>query len=246
MSENHFAPIAAQYARFRPRYPDELFTFLASVAPGRVLAWDCATGSGQAAQSLARHFERVVATDQSEELLGQASPQPNVTYRRADALASGLDAASVDLVTVANAMHWFHGPDFEREVRRVLRPRGVISAWSYALPRITPAIDRVMRRTHDQIVGEFWIEPNRIVENGYRDLLFPFDALVAPPFVMAARYDLAQLEGLMRTWSASRKYEQKHGVDPVQLVGGELRAAWGDPSRHRDVTWTINLRIGRV
>jgi len=246
LRENFFASIAPQYARFRPTYPDELFTFLASVAPGRALVWDCATGSGQAAQSLARHFERVVATDLSQELIAEAAPQRNVSYRRADAVESGLAAGSVDLVTVANAMHWFHGPDFEREVRRVLRPRGVIAAWSYGLPRITPAIDGVMRKTHDQIVGEFWIEPNRIVENGYRDLLFPFEPLSAPPFVMAARFDLAQLEGLIRTWSASRKYVQKHGVDPVSVVGGELRAAWGDPSLQLNVTWQVNMRVGRV
>jgi len=246
LKENFFAAMAPEYARFRPRYPDELFAFLASVAPGRVLAWDCATGSGQAAQGLARHFERVVATDSSDELLALAPPLTNVAYRRADALESGLETGSVDLVTVANAMHWFHGPGFEREVRRVLRPRGVVAAWCYACAQITPAIDRLTRRLHDEIVDPFWIEPNRIVERGYRDLHFPYEPIAAPPIAMTGRLDLAQFEGLVRTWSASRKYQQHHGVDPVSLVHDEFSVAWGDPAQPREDTWQLSLRVGRV
>ncbi|MBK9059114.1 MAG: class I SAM-dependent methyltransferase [Flavobacteriales bacterium] len=144
MKENFFASIAKDYARFRPRYPDALFAYLASIAPSKRVVWDCATGSGQAAASLVDHFDQVVATDISEELLGQADPHERIHYRKADALASGLDDASIDLVTVANAMHWFHGEAFEREVRRVLNPNGVIAAWSFAFAYIGPDVDRLI------------------------------------------------------------------------------------------------------
>lgn len=246
MQENFFARVASQYSRFRPRYPAELFAFLAAISPGRSLAWDCATGSGQAAQSLAHQFEQVVATDISDELLAQAAPQDGITYRNASALASGLPGGAVDLVTVANAMHWFHGDAFAAEVRRVLRPGGIIAAWSYACAEITAAIDRLTRRLHDEIVDPFWIEPNRIVERGYRDLHFPFEPVAAPPFEITGRFDLLQLEGYLRTWSACVKYQQRHGVDPVSLVHGELLQAWGEPSRPRQVRWQMHLRVGRV
>lgn len=246
MKENFFSPIAKDYTRFRPRYPVELFHFLASVAPSRSLAWDCATGSGQAAQDLALHFDRVIATDISDELLGQAAQHERITYRNANALDCGLPDHSIDLITVANAMHWFHGVAFEREVRRVLRPNGIIAAWSFAYAEISPAIDRLTRRVHDEIVDPFWIEPNRIVENGYRDLYFPFDLVPTPPIHMGSLMDLAAIEGYMRTWSASVKYQKHHGVDPVSLVHEELLEAWGDAEVVKEVNWRLNLRIGRV
>lgn len=246
MKDNFFSPIAANYARFRPTYPPELYAYLASIAPGKGLAWDCATGSGQAAVALAAHFDRVIATDISDELLAQAPAHERIAYRHADALDSRIPAHTVDLVTVATAMHWFHGEAFEREVRRVLRPGGIIAAWSYAYARITPAIDALTRRVHDVIVDPFWIEPNRIVERGYTDLHFGFAEVANPAFAMATQADLAAIEGYMRTWSASVKYTQHHGTDPVAQVHAELLAAWGDPAEVRPVHWQLNLRVGRV
>ena len=245
MKENFFSPIASDYARFRPTYPPELYAFLAAVAPGRSVAWDCATGSGQAAHGLVAHFERVEATDISGELLAQAVPHAHITLRQADALRSGLGDASVDLVTVANAMHWFHGEAFAQEVRRVLRPGGVIAAWSYAFTEVSPEVDRITRRLHSEIVDDFWIGPNRLVEHGYKDLHFPFAPVVAPAMAMHTRTDLHGLEGYMRTWSASVKYRKHHGVDPVSLVHADLLAAWGDPGQERDVRWQLNLKVGR-
>ncbi|MBL0128750.1 MAG: class I SAM-dependent methyltransferase [Flavobacteriales bacterium] len=244
MKENFFAAIAKEYARLRPRYPEALFTYLASVAPSRQLAWDCATGTGRSASALVEHFDSVVATDISEELMGQAEPQERIAYRKADALASGLDAGSIDLITVANAMHWFHGEPFVQEVRRVLKPGGVIAAWSFAFAQITPEVDRLTRKLHSEIVDPFWIEPNRIVEHGYKDLHFPFDPIDPPAFDMISRMDLDSLEGYLRTWSASTKFRAARGIDPIGLVHEELLIAWGDPAKVREVHWTLNLRVG--
>jgi SAM-dependent methyltransferase len=246
MKDNFFAPIAKDYARFRPSYPPSLFSYLASLAPSRALAWDCATGSGQAAQDLVVHFDRVEATDISTELLSEAKPHERIVFRQADALQSGLADHSVDLITVANAMHWFHGEAFEREVRRVLKPGGIIAAWSFAFNTITPAVDRLTRKVHNEIVDPFWIEPNRIVEHGYKDLHFGFAEIMAPPFDMVSHLDLHQLEGYMRTWSASVKYVKQHGIDPVSLVHDELLAAWGDPSEVRPVHWQLSVRVGKI
>ena len=246
MEENFFSPIAKEYARFRPEYPDALFIYLASISPAKQLAWDCATGSGQAATGLVGRFEQVVATDIGDELLAEAPRHERIEYRNANALASGLANGCVDLVTVANAMHWFHGEAFEREVRRVLKPGGVIAAWSYAHSAITPEVDRLVRKLHDEIVDPYWIGPNRIVEQGYKHLYFPFVPIQPPPFVMISQMDLAALEGYMRTWSASTKYRSDRGVDPVDLVHEELLEAWGPPDSVRDVHWQLNMRIGTV
>ncbi len=246
MKDNFFSPIAKEYARFRPRYPEALFTYLASIAPARKVAWDCATGSGQAAEGLVAHFDHVEATDISEELLVQANPHERITYRIANALASGLPDHSVDLVTVANAMHWFHGKPFETEVRRVLVPEGIIAAWSFAFSSITPDVDVLTRKVHNEIVDPFWIGPNRIVENGYKNLEFDFQEIPSPPFEMISEFDLHQLEGYMRTWSASTKYVKHHGVDPIGLVHEELLHAWGDPLSVRPVHWQLNLKVGRM
>ncbi len=246
MKENYFSSIAPDYARYRPSYPEELFIYLASIAPTRAVVWDCATGSGQAATGLVHHFDRVIATDISDELLAQAMPKPRISYRNANASHSGIDPRSVDLVTVANAMHWFHGDAFEQEVRRVLRPGGIIAAWSFAFADISPDVDRLTRKVHNEIVDPFWIGPNRIVEHGYKDLQFGFTPILPPPIAMTSLWDLEQLEGYMRTWSASVKYVKQHGVDPVGLVHADLLTAWGDPASVREVRWRLNLRVGTV
>src|SRR5260370_18428197 len=107
---DQFAQAAPAYATFRPRYPAALFGALAAHAPARHLAWDCATGSGQAAIGLAEHFEQVVATDASDAQLAAALPHPRVRYQRATAEPSGLSAGSVAPVTLAHTPHWLPPP----------------------------------------------------------------------------------------------------------------------------------------
>jgi ubiquinone/menaquinone biosynthesis C-methylase UbiE len=151
--KDHFSKQAADYAKFRPRYPKELFRRLASIAPDTQLAWDCATGTGQAAIELAEFFDRVIATDASEKQIANAERHPRVEYRAATAEESGLDAASVDLVTVAQALHWFDLDRFYAEVRRVLKPQGLLAATAYKLAKISPEIDLIVNHYYSDIVG---------------------------------------------------------------------------------------------
>src|SRR6266568_6165743 len=177
---DHFSGVSAGYAAFRPRYPDALFDFLADAAPARDAAWDCATGNGQAAIGLAHHFPRVIATDASEAQIAHATPDPRVTYRVAPAEASGLDDRSVDLVTAAQALHWFDRPKFWAEARRVLRPRGVVAVWTYLLFEIAPEIDAIIREFYSDVVGPFWPPERHITEERYRTIEFPFAEFAAP------------------------------------------------------------------
>ncbi|HEV2734674.1 MAG TPA: class I SAM-dependent methyltransferase [Longimicrobiaceae bacterium] len=242
---DHFSGVAEGYARFRPGYPAALFAWLAERAPGRRLAWDCATGSGQAALGLAEHFARVVATDASAEQVGRARPHPRVDFRVAPAERSGLDGGSADLVTVAQAVHWFDLPAFFREARRVLRPGGLLAAWGYGNPALPDAApDRTLTGFIDGILGPYWPPERRILLEGYASIDFPFREVAAPPLVMEADLTLDDLGGYLRTWSATSRYVAAHGVDPVDDVVERLRADWGDPAAPRRVRWPLAFRAG--
>jgi SAM-dependent methyltransferase len=243
--KDHFSERAAEYARFRPRYPPALFQALAELAPGHRLAWDCGTGNGQAALGLAVHFDRVVATDASPEQLAQAGAHPRVTYRRALESQSGLEDAGVDLVTAAQALHWFNTAAFYAEVRRVLSPGGVVVAWCYNLPRVEPAVDRVLDHFAYDTVGPYWAPERQHVREGYQDLPFPFAEVPFPSCAMEGRLSLGDLAGYLDTWSSVRRYRQVVGSDPVAQVVAELGSVWGATDRLRTFRWPLTGRVGR-
>ena len=244
--QDHFSGHAADYARFRPHYPPELFAWLAELAPASELAWDCATGNGQAAVALSAHFAEVVATDASAEQVAQAEAHAGVRYAVAPAEESGLPEGSVDLVTVAQALHWFDLGRFYAEVRRVLRPSGILAVWSYGLFECSPAVDVLVRRLYADIVGPYWPMERRLVEEGYRSLPYPFPELAPPAFAMEARWTLAQTAGYLNTWSAVQRYRKDRAEDPLDLIAAELTAAWGDPAAAQRLRWPLQLRVGRA
>lgn len=244
---DHFAAVADSYADHRPTYPPELFSWLAALAPSRELAWDCATGSGQAATALAGHFRRVWATDASAAQIAAAVPCAGVTYRTAPAEASGLPDGSADLVTVAQALHWLDLQPFYAEVHRVLKPGGVLAVWTYGVFEASgddaSAVQPLLDRFYHQTVGPFWPPERRHVENGYGDLPFPFDQLASPPLAMAVQWSLDDLAGYLRSWSAVSRYRQQHGSDPVLALLSELAPHW---QGRRRVTWPLSVKAGRI
>jgi SAM-dependent methyltransferase len=242
---DHFSALAHAYASARPSYPAELFAYLASVAPARRHAWDSGAGNGQASVALAAFFEEVTATDASEAQLGAAPAHPRVGYRVAPAEASGLDAGSVDLVTAAQALHWFDIDAFFAEARRVLRPAGILAVWTYGQPRLDEAgADAVLAGFYTGVVGPYWPAERHLVETGYRTLSFPFDELTPPPFRMERRWTLAALLAYVRTWSATCRYIAERGADPVDGLARDLAAHWPE-DRTETVRWPLSLRIGR-
>ena len=243
---DHFSGVSAAYAAFRPRYPDALFDFLAEVAPAHDAVWDAGTGSGQAAIGLARHFTRVVATDASSNQIEHATPDPRVSYRVCPAEACDLDDACVDLVTVAQALHWFDRARFWPQVRRVLKPRGVIAAWTYLMLHITPRIDELVNRFYHEVVGAYWPPERRITEERYQTIEFPFAEFEAPNFVIEQSVTLDDVAGYVRTWSATRRFVQEKGHDPVDALVTDLARTWGGPHTSRLARWPVAMRIGRV
>ncbi len=241
---DYFSKQASEYARYRPGYPDSMFEFLADIAPRRNTALDCATGNGQAAVSLASFFRHVIATDMSPSQLAAATPHPNVSYVAARSEALPVRDGSIDLLTVAQAMHWFRLEEFHAETHRVLSTGGICAVWSYGFLTINQDIDEVIRYYHDEILGPFWPAERWLVLDGYASLHFPFKRAETRTFDMEADWPLDAMLGFLRTWSATQRYIDERGTNPVEQVASRLVAAWGDSRKKRHVRWPLSLRYG--
>ena len=242
---DHFSAGATDYAEFRPSYPIELISFLARAAPGRKLVWDCATGSGQAAALLANEFDRVVATDPSAAQLAEAREDPRIEYRIAPERDSGLPDASCDLVTAAQAAHWFDMPAFNREADRVLRPRGVLAIWCYKTTEVDRRVSRLIATFEHQRLGPYWPRGREHVNADYRTLAFPYEQLEVPTFVMRIRWSRERLEGYVETWSAIRRCIEAEGGNPMDDFRRDLAQLWPDPADVREVRWSLAVIAGR-
>jgi len=242
--KDHFSGHADSYARFRPIYPARLFEWLKGQCRRHELAWDVGTGNGQVARGLAKHFGAVHATDASERQIAQAPRVQGVRFAVEPAAHCSLPGHSADLATVGQALHWFDLGRFYAEVERVLKPGGLFAAWTYQLNRIDPAVDRAVFRLYEEVVGPYW-PPERVhVEQGYRELPFPFHEVSAPDIVIRRRMNLQDYLSYLGTWSAVRRYMVEQGADPLALVEDDFRAAWGDPEEVHTIEWPLVIRAG--
>jgi len=234
------------YAAFRPKSPSELFTYLASLVSHKDLAWDVGTGSGQAAIELAPHFTKVVATDASAEQIRHAVSHPKVIYRIEPAEKSSFGVGTVNLVTAAQAVHWFNFEKFYAEVQRVSASDAVIAVWTYELSVIAPDVDRLVRRYYEVDVGRFWPPERQWVSAHYTTIPFPFREIKAPAFEMIAKRNFTEWCGYLYTWSATQKAISEVGPEVFDNFVTELGKLWGDPKSQRAIKWPLYLRVGHV
>jgi SAM-dependent methyltransferase len=246
MFKDHFSAHAGLYAAARPDYPAALFDWLAEQPGERELAWDVGCGSGQSALALAQRFERVIATDPSAAQIAQADVAGNIDYRVEPAEEPSLALGSVDLITVAQALHWFDLEAFYDAVHGVLRRDGVIAVWCYGLSVVQPNVDQVFMRLYRGILAPYWPAERRHVENGYAELDFPFERIEAPRFAIEREMRLSDYLDYLRSWSATQAFLRATGEDPVLQISEEMERAWGDPLQPRRVRWPIQLRAGRL
>lgn len=241
-----FSSASPGYAKFRPGYPPALFEWLAGQCRQRKRAWDCATGTGQAARGLADYFDSVIATDASRAQLREAAPHPKVRYVRSTAEASGLANASMDAIVAAQAVHWFDRPAFFREARRVGRPGAVVAVWTYWRLIVAPGIDEIIDRFYSTVVGPFWPPERTLIERQYRDIELPFEPIDPPGIAIDVEMDLDAIAGYVSTWSSVQRYRDVRGADPVPMLIAELAPLWGDPAHTRPTRWPLAIRAGRL
>jgi len=244
--KDHFSSRSADYAAYRPTYPVALVDYLAGLCETSATALDVGCGTGQLSVLLAERFASVVATDASAKQIENAVPHERVTYRVAPAEKSGLPEHAVDLVTVAQAAHWFDLPAFYAEVRRVAKPGGVLALITYGVVRTDPEIVSVVRHFYRDVIGPYWPPERRHVEEGYRGFDFPFTELTPPEMAITVEWRAADLIGYADTWSAVREAEKVLGRAPIDAFAQDLTAAWGDPERRRTIRFPLSFRIGRV
>jgi len=240
--KDHFSGHAGSYAAHRPSYPESLFAFLASSCVDYKLAWDCATGNGQAARSLTPFFDRVIATDASEQQIASAESHPKIEFRVALAESTGIDASSVDLITVAQALHWFDIEAFFEDACRILKPGGVLAVWSYERCLVDAACNEVIEKVFAE-VEPYWPTERDIVDGHYSSITMPMPEIPVEVFEMQLDWTAAEMLAYMRTWSASRRYIQANGSDPVALYEQELQQKWGTGTR--DLRWPLTIKVSR-
>lgn len=243
--KDYFSQQAKTYAAFRPTYPEPLYQFLIQHLNGSDTAWDCATGNGQVAQRLARHFTRVYATDISAAQLEHAQKADNIFYSLAAAENSAVDNQQFDLITVAQALHWFNLPLFYQEVKRTAKTGALLAVWGYGLLSVDTLVDTLFNDFYSHEVGPYWDEGRRLIENRYADILFPFPEIKPPEFSIEVRWTQDQFTGYLSSWSATQKFIKVKGYDPVEKFRKDLEQAW--PSGEtKTVIFPLFMRVGRV
>ncbi len=240
---DHFSGHAKAYAEHRPRYPRELFAWLASIAPARDLAVDCATGNGQAASGLSEFFPRVEANDASASQIENATGPANIHFSVAPAEATGLPSSSADLVTVAQALHWLNHEPFFTEVRRLLRPGGVFAAWGYGRFLVEEPIFSLCREALWKPLEAYWPPQRQLVETAYATIEFPLEPVVAPPFAIELTWKPQDVVDYVNTWSAAKNYRQQTNGIALDAFAARLKASWPEDAT-KQIKMPLFVRAG--
>jgi SAM-dependent methyltransferase len=242
--KDNFSTQAVQYVQFRPTYPKTLYDFILNNVAQKTLAWDCATGNGQVAVELSLFFDQVYASDISAKQLANAPQKENIIYLEEPAEKTSFKDDSFDLITVAQGIHWFNFEEFFKEVKRVLRPNGLFLAVGYGLMSVSPAIDKVIFKLYSDILGKYWDEERKHIDNNYNSIPFPFSPIESPSLFITTRWDFAQLVGYLETWSSLQHYLKAHHKNPIDLIIGDLKKAWGS-EEEKNIDFPLIIKAGR-
>ncbi len=240
--KDRFSKQASAYAAFRPTYPKALYEFIVGHVSARGKAWDCATGNGQVARDLAPYFKEIHATDMSVEQIKKAVPGENIFYSVSPAEKTTFPDNTFDLITVGQALHWFRFEEFYAEVRRVAKRNALLAVWGYGLLKIRPDIDEVISDFYVDIVGPYWDQERKHVDQCYDSIPFPFQEMSSPEFSMPFSWTIKEFEGYLNTWSSVQKYIQANGINPVDDVVKKIEPIWnGD---REAVSFPLFVRLG--
>jgi len=245
MLKDNFSNQSGLYAKYRPTYPPALYSFLISLVEQKQVAWDCGTGNGQVAIILSNFFEKVCATDISEQQIKNAAQKENIFYSISRAENTSFADSSFDLITVAQAIHWFDFDLFYKEVKRIIKPNGVLAVIGYGLIRIDGDTNQIIDHFYQHIIGPFWDKERRYIDENYQTIPFPFEEISAPVFSNSFDWTLEELLGYLETWSAVQHYMKANDKNPVSFIENELQKIWL-PGTSKKVQFPILLRVARV
>ena len=238
---NHslFSDKSDLYARARPSYPEEIFNYLAGLCSETHLAWDCACGNGQAAINLAQQFDSVYASDVSPAQIGNAKKHPRVQYSVGTSEDVRFDDRSMDLICVAQALHWFDYERFWPQVLRLLKPNGIFCAFGYNLPSINTEIDTLIQKYILDVIDPFWAVQNQLLWNDYKDIDFPFTQIRQPEFSMTKAWSLAELFAFLHTFSATRRCMDSKGDSFFNKAYEKVEKSWSNPESKKIVSFEL-------
>ena len=236
-----FSGHAPLYAASRPTYPKRVIADLAALAPGREQAWDVGTCNGQSALLLAGHFGNVHATDASAAQVGEARPHQRVSNAVEPAEQCSLPDRSCDLILAAQAAHWFDPDRFGAEVRRVLKPGGLVAAIGYGWWYVDPEVDAIIGEDLLRVVEPHWQPGNWLLIDGYRALRLPGEEIRLAPAAIHLAWERQDVEAYVLSWSVV----QKLGPDVTAAAFAELRKVWPDRQK-RHVIMPIVSRVHRL
>ena len=240
-----FSAQSSDYARYRPRYPEALFDWLAGQTARKGLAVDLGCGSGQASVALAGRFEFVIGVDPSQAQLDNAAKHERLAYVCAPAEKTGLAGGGADLVTVAQAFHWFKRPEVYGEMKRLSHPGAVLAIWCYELTKVSPRVDAAIWKLYYDHLDTYWEPERKLVEEGYKNVDLPFKELSVPKFPMREEWTLEQFRGYISTWSPLKRFRMEKGFDPLEKVWPEVRQAWGDQEK-QEIFWPLRVRAFEI
>lgn len=242
--KDRFSTRVDLYKNFRPGYPPQILEMFSKLLSADSFVLDCGTGNGQLAILLATYFKQIIAIDVSENQILSATKHPSISYRVASAEKTGLADQSVDLITVAQAVHWFNFNQFYKEVKRILKPNGFIAIVGYGLLQVESPVKPVLDQIYYHVLKNFWDPERKYIDEEYKTIPFPFDEKTVPTFSISYQWTVEQFIGYLCTWSACKLYESKNGLNPVEELSAQIRMCWG--TGKRQVTFPTLLRLGTI
>jgi ubiquinone/menaquinone biosynthesis C-methylase UbiE len=242
---DNFSNQAGLYAQYRPTYPNQLFEYITRFVKQKNTAWDCGTGNGQSAAALSKYFKKVIATDISYRQIENAEEADNIFYSVQPSEHTNIETNSVNLITVAQAIHWFDFESFYKEVKRVALQNAFIAVWAYSLLKIDGQIDELINDYHFNFLGSYWDAERKYVDDKYKHIPFPFEKIKTPDFFIEKHWSLPELGGYLNTWSALQKYIKANTTNPVPDLMNSIKPYWGS-SVKRKIIFPIHLLLGAI
>ena len=242
--KDNFSKQASAYSKFRPQYSDEIIAYIISFVGNKSKALDVATGNGQVAYKLAEAFKMVYGIDISQNQLDNAYVADNIIYKTASAENTFFEDQEFDLITVAQAVHWFNFDLFYKEVYRILKPNGVIAVLGYGLLSTNSNTDIILRDFYYNIVGPYWDAERKYLDENYQTIPFPFEEQALEKFENQFKWSFEELIGYLETWSSVQHYIKKNNKNPLDLIRDMLKVSW--EKNNKKVTFPMLLRIGKL